>query len=36
VGGKPYTLRLDWKMVASGSKVPHTVDGTVVCDGKQA
>lgn len=35
VGGKPYTLRLDWKMVACGSKVPHTVDGTVVCDGEQ-
>lgn len=33
VGGKPYTLRLDWKMVACGSKVPHTVDGTVVCAG---
>ncbi|MFE0252417.1 hypothetical protein [Streptomyces sp. NPDC059010] len=35
VDGKPYTLRLDWKMVACGSKVPHTVDGTVVCDGEQ-
>ncbi|MGW6906807.1 hypothetical protein [Streptomyces sp. NPDC054940] len=35
VDGKPYTLRLDWKMVACGSKVPQTVDGTVVCDGEQ-
>ncbi|MFJ2847770.1 hypothetical protein ACIPD2_40105 [Streptomyces griseofuscus] len=35
VNGSPYTLRLDWKMVACGSRIPHTVDGTVVCDGKQ-
>jgi len=33
--GRPYTLRLEWKMVACGSQIPHTVDGTVVCDGKQ-
>lgn len=36
VSGKPYSLRLDWKMVACGSKVPHTVAGTVVCDGRQS
>ncbi|WP_406392027.1 hypothetical protein OG806_13135 [Streptomyces sp. NBC_00882] len=35
VNGSPYTQRLDWKMVACGSRIPHTVDGTVVCDGKQ-
>lgn len=35
VGGKPYTLRLDWKMVACGTKVPEAVDGTAVCDGEQ-
>ncbi|WP_369169782.1 hypothetical protein AB5J49_18805 [Streptomyces sp. R28] len=35
-GGKPYTLRLEWKMVACGSRIPHTVDGTVVCDGRQS
>ncbi|MEW2118093.1 hypothetical protein AB0945_23460 [Streptomyces sp. NPDC005474] len=32
--GDPYTLRLDWKMVACGSRIPHTLDGTVVCAGK--
>ncbi|AZQ40435.1 hypothetical protein EJ357_17250 [Streptomyces cyaneochromogenes] len=36
VGGKPYTLRLDWKMVACGAKVPDTVDGVVMCDGEQS
>jgi hypothetical protein len=36
VHGDPYTLRLDWKMVACGSRVPHTVDGTAVCDGQQS
>ncbi|MFJ2832320.1 hypothetical protein ACIPC1_32990 [Streptomyces sp. NPDC087263] len=36
MSGKPYTLRLDWKMVACGSLIPHTVGGTVVCDGKQS
>ncbi|GAA3822318.1 hypothetical protein GCM10022403_064770 [Streptomyces coacervatus] len=36
VHGDPYTLRLDWKIVACGSRVPHTVDGTAVCDGRQS
>jgi hypothetical protein len=35
VGGKPYALRLDWKMVACGTKVPEVVDGTAACDGEQ-
>ncbi|WP_217215342.1 hypothetical protein [Streptomyces sp. AC550_RSS872] len=35
VSGKAYTLRLDRQMVACGSKIPHTVAGTVVCDGQQ-
>ncbi|MFJ9968807.1 hypothetical protein [Streptomyces avermitilis] len=36
VNGDPYTLRLNWKMIACGSRIPHTVDGTAVCDGKQS
>ncbi|MFD4144480.1 hypothetical protein [Streptomyces sp. NPDC058572] len=33
--GKPYTLRLEWKMVACGSGIPSRVDGTEVCRGRQ-
>ncbi|GHE12639.1 hypothetical protein [Streptomyces alanosinicus] len=34
-GGTAYTLRLEWKMVACGGRVPRTVDGTEVCGGRQ-
>lgn len=33
--GERYALRLEWEMVACGARIPHRVDGTVVCDGQQ-
>ncbi|MGW3118459.1 hypothetical protein ACWDBW_15195 [Streptomyces sp. NPDC001107] len=36
VHGDPYTLRLEWEMVACGSRVPRALDGSAVCDGQQS